>query len=82
MFIQTDIIDDNQLTQNRGPILDVVKFEGDYPELVYKSIKKPKYLNINKTIINSISIKITDQNNEFINFDFSPTLTLHLISSK
>lgn len=81
-YIYTDIKEDNQLFQINQPLLQIIKPEGNYSESNLKTFDRPRYLNVNKTIINNISIKITDQNGEIINFENSPILTIHIIETK
>lgn len=82
LYISTDIIEENQYSQFKKPILQVIKPEGQYLENNTKSFERPRYFNVNKSFINFISIIITDQNNEIVNFETSPLITLHIFESK
>jgi len=82
MYIHTDIIDEIQINNEKKAILQIINHKGEYTSTCFKQFDRPKYFNINKTLINHISIKITDQENDFIDFETTPILTLNIIQTK
>jgi len=72
----------NYLSQESALILQTIKTEGDFSENIVKSFQTPKYLKVNKTLINSIPKILKYQNNQILNFDSPPSLTLHFIEKK
>ena len=82
MYIHTDIIDEIQINNEKKAILQIINHIGDHSSTCFKQFDRPKYFNIIKTLINHISIKITDQENDLIDFETSPILTLNIIKTK
>lgn len=76
LSIQTDIIDEKE------PPLRLIKCEGEVLANNIITYDRPHYFSINKTLINHIKIKITDQDKNIINFQTPPIIKLHLIESK
>ena len=76
LSIQTDIVDEKE------PPLRVIKCEGEVLANNIITYERPHYFSINKTLINHIKIKITDQEKNIINFETPPIIKLHLIESK
>ena len=82
VYIYTDIIEQNSISQESASILQIIKTEGEFSEEVCKSYLNPKYLNVNKTLINSISIILKDRYNKILEFESSPNITLKFIEKK
>ncbi len=82
VYIYTDIIEQNSISQESASILQIIKTEGEFSEEICKSYLNPKYLNVNKTLINSISILLKDKYNKILEFESSPNITLKFIEKK
>jgi len=78
--VYTDIIEANDIFNSKEKILQIIKTEGDYLETVIKNFVRPSYSVVNRTFINSIYIKILDQNNNTISFEHPVSIKLHFLS--
>lgn len=78
--IYTDIIEPNEIYNSKEKILQTIKTEGEYLETIFKNFVRPTYSNVNRTFINSIFIKILDQNNNSISFEDPVYIKLHFFS--
>jgi len=81
-YVHTDIIEETQLMNKKQAVIQAITSKGDFLEDIFINYDRPKYFNINKTLINYISIKITNQDNEILDFESPPTLTLSIIQNK
>lgn len=66
--VYTDIISDVVTNSDREPILRIINVKERTGEYVEKIFDRPHFETINKTRINKIFIKITDQNKNPIDF--------------
>lgn len=73
-YIFCDVIEDQYLGSRKEKLLKIVKPEGQYSDIVYKDLTKPHYVKVNQNFINTIQIKITDENRDPINFSTVPVI--------
>lgn len=71
-FIYTDIISDSFYNNQRQPILRVITPKGQVGDNHNILFDRPYFETINKTRLCKIYIKITDQNNQIVNFHSGP----------
>lgn len=74
LFLYCDIIEDQLIGNKKEKILKIVKLEGDKEEIVYKEYEKPHYLNVDKTLIQNITINIRGLNKQLLHFKSGPIL--------
>ena len=76
-YVYTNIIKDALKFQNNQQLLQIIKADGDFLEIIHKKFDNPHYLSLNKTYINSVEIQIKDAHDRLINFASTPILKLH-----
>ncbi len=83
MHIFIDIIKDQLCFNKNLPIIKTIRIKGNQEDIIYEEFKKPQYCDINKTFINKIEIKITDENFIPINFTSgSVDIKIHIRKKK
>ena len=82
-YIYTDIISSQNVSETKLPLLKIVKVEGNNNDFIHKEYTQPQYLSLNKTVLNTIHIRILDHNNKLIKFNNSTLIIkLHIKKAK
>lgn len=77
-YISTDIICDELISTSKAPVLKIIKPQGLINDYIENNYDRPQYIPVNKTYINKIQIRITDQNKDLIKFSNTDSIIVKL----
>lgn len=68
LFIYADFIEDQFVGDTKAKLLDTVSIQGKEDETITVSLSNPNYVDVSKSLMNTINIMIKDSLGEFIHF--------------